>query len=58
MSHVSLTDDDFRWVTEQVVQVAGDSASNRIISALEGGYELNSLARCVEIHIRALMQWY
>ena len=57
MSHVSLTDDDFRWVTEQVVQVAGASASNRIVSALEGGYELNSLARCVEIHIRALMQW-
>ena len=58
MSHVSLTDDDFRWVTEQLVQAAGDPASNRIVSALEGGYELNSLARCVEIHIRALMQWY
>lgn len=55
MSHVSLTDDDFRWVTEQIVQVAGISASDRIVSALEGGYELNSLARCVEMHIRALM---
>lgn len=56
MSHVSLTDADFRWVTEQVVQVAGNSASDRIVSALEGGYELNSLARCVEMHIRALMR--
>ena len=55
MSHVSLTDADFRWVTEQIVQVAGISASGRIVSALEGGYELNSLARCVEMHIRALM---
>ena len=55
MSHVSLTDADFRWVTEQIVQVAGISASDRIVSALEGGYELNSLARCVEMHIRALM---
>ena len=55
MSDVSLTDADFRWVTEQIVQVAGISASDRIVSALEGGYELNSLARCVEMHIRALM---
>lgn len=58
MSHVSLTDADFRWVTEQVVQLAGNLASNRVVSALEGGYELNSLARCVEMHIRALMRWF
>jgi acetoin utilization deacetylase AcuC-like enzyme len=55
MSHVSLTDADFRWVTEQIVQVAKASASGRIISVLEGGYELNSLARCVEAHVRVLM---
>ena len=58
MSHVSLTDADFRWVTEQIVQVAEASASGRIISALEGGYELNSLARCVESHVRILMGLY
>ena len=58
MSHVSLTDADFRWVTEQIVQVAEASASGRIISALEGGYELNSLARCVESHVRILMGMY
>jgi len=55
MSHVSLTDDDFRWVSEQIVEVAEASASGRIISALEGGYELNSLARCVESHVRVVM---
>ncbi|MGI9247573.1 MAG: histone deacetylase family protein [Woeseiaceae bacterium] len=55
MSHVCLTDADFRWVTEQIVGVAGKSASGRIVSALEGGYELNSLARCVETHVRVLM---
>jgi acetoin utilization deacetylase AcuC-like enzyme len=55
MSHVSLTDADFRWVSEQIVDVAEASASGRIISALEGGYELNSLARCVESHVRVLM---
>ena len=55
MSSICLTDADFRWVAEQIVQMAADSASNRVISVLEGGYELNSLARCVDTHIRVLM---
>ena len=55
MSNVSLTDADFRWVTEQIVDVAAKSASGRIVSALEGGYELASLARCVEQHVRILV---
>ncbi|MBT8092489.1 MAG: histone deacetylase family protein, partial [Gammaproteobacteria bacterium] len=48
MSMVNLTDADYRWVSEQIVQAASASAGRRIVSALEGGYELNSLARCVE----------
>ncbi|MBT8090694.1 MAG: histone deacetylase family protein [Gammaproteobacteria bacterium] len=55
MSQVNLTDADFTWVTERIVEVAARSASGRIVSALEGGYELRSLARCVVSHIRALM---
>jgi acetoin utilization deacetylase AcuC-like enzyme len=55
MSNVSLADADFTWVTEQIVEVALKSASGRIVSTLEGGYEVNSLARCVESHIRVLM---
>ena len=55
MSSVSLVDADFLWVTQQIAQIAADSASGRIVSVLEGGYELNSLARCVEAHLRVLM---
>ena len=55
MSHVSLTDADYRWVAQQIVDVASGSASGRIVSTLEGGYDLNSLARCVEAHVRTLM---
>ncbi|MDH3620689.1 MAG: histone deacetylase family protein [Gammaproteobacteria bacterium] len=55
MSHVALTDADFRWVSERIMDVANASASGRVVSALEGGYELNSLARCVESHVRVLM---
>ena len=55
MSQVSLTDADYQWVSDRIVEVAGKFASGRIVSALEGGYELNSLARCVETHARVLM---
>jgi acetoin utilization deacetylase AcuC-like enzyme len=55
MSHVSLTDGDFRWVAEEIVKVARRHASGRVISVLEGGYEIHSLARCVETHVRVLM---
>jgi acetoin utilization deacetylase AcuC-like enzyme len=67
MSHVALTDADFKWVSERIVDVANRSASGRIVSSLEGGYELKSLAsleggyelkslaRCVDTHIRVLM---
>ena len=55
MSMVSLTDADYRWVARQIVGAAAGSAGGRIVSTLEGGYELRSLARCVEAHIRVLM---
>ena len=56
MSHVALTDADFQWVSERIVEIANQSASGRIVSVLEGGYELKSLARCVDAHIRVLME--
>lgn len=55
MSYVCLTDADFLWVSQQIMKQAEASASGRIVSVLEGGYELNSLARCVESHLRVLM---
>ena len=55
MSYVSLTDADYRWVTGQIVDLATRFAAGRIVSTLEGGYELKSLARCVETHVRVLM---
>ena len=55
MSHVRLTDADYRWVSKEIVAAAEGAAKGRIVSALEGGYELRSLARCVETHIRILM---
>jgi acetoin utilization deacetylase AcuC-like enzyme len=56
ISGVSLTDADFVWVTEQIVQLANTFAGGRMVSVLEGGYELKSLARCVDAHLRVLMR--
>ena len=54
MSHVHLTDDDFRWVSQRIIDAANATASGRVVAALEGGYEQYSLARCVELHLRVL----
>ncbi|HYQ72336.1 MAG TPA: histone deacetylase family protein [Gammaproteobacteria bacterium] len=55
MSAINLTEADYTWVTRAIMAVAGRHAANRIVSSLEGGYELHSLARSVEAHLRALM---
>lgn len=55
MAQLLLDDADFRWVSEQIRALAQRSARGRIVSTLEGGYEYQSLGRCVEWHLRVLM---
>jgi acetoin utilization deacetylase AcuC-like enzyme len=55
MAQLGLLDSDFRWVSEKLVSVAAATARGRLISVLEGGYEENSLARNVAMHLRVLM---
>jgi acetoin utilization deacetylase AcuC-like enzyme len=45
---------DYAWITTQLKGVAERHAKGRIVSCLEGGYNLNALARSVEAHIRVL----
>jgi acetoin utilization deacetylase AcuC-like enzyme len=54
MSMLRFTDDDYRWVTEQVKAVADRHASGRIVSMLEGGYSLSALGRSAVQHLRVL----
>lgn len=54
MAQLQFCDEDYAWITQQIKAIADKYASGRIVSALEGGYELNSLGRCVEAHIRVL----
>ncbi|MGD9788238.1 MAG: histone deacetylase family protein [Sulfuricellaceae bacterium] len=54
MAMLGLVEDDYVWVTRQIKEVAAKYADNRIVSTLEGGYELHALARCVEAHIKVM----
>ncbi len=51
---MKLLEQDYRWVTDQLKQVAEKTAQGRIVSMLEGGYVLSALARSVVAHIRVL----
>jgi len=55
MAQFNLLEFDYAWITRQLCQLATLSASGRVVSCLEGGYELHALARSVEAHIRAFM---
>lgn len=55
LAELRLTEDDFAWATEQLLEVARDHAGGRLVSALEGGYDLDALGRSAQAHVRALM---
>ena len=46
---------DFEWATRKLVEIAQEHASGRLVSTLEGGYDLEALANSVEAHAGALM---
>jgi acetoin utilization deacetylase AcuC-like enzyme len=56
MSHLLWADDDYAWLTRQIVAVAQRHAQGRIVSVLEGGYALRSLARSAGAHVKALLR--
>ena len=54
LGQLGMTEADYRWITEQLMDLARRHAQGRIVSCLEGGYNLSALARSVEAHVRAL----
>ena len=55
MGQMALVEADYAWITREIRQVAERHAQGRIVSTLEGGYNLQALARSVEAHIRELV---
>jgi acetoin utilization deacetylase AcuC-like enzyme len=54
MAALKLTEADYAWVTEELKLIAGRFSHGRIVSALEGGYELHALGRSALAHIKVL----
>ncbi len=54
MGQMGLVEADYAWITQRIKAVAQRHAKGRIVSCLEGGYNLDALAQSVEAHIRVL----
>ena len=54
LGDLHLDADDFAWITQLIVAMAEDHCSGRIISTLEGGYNLEALATSTAAHLKAL----
>ena len=55
LAGLNLLDDDFHWITRELMLIADTSAQGRIVSILEGGYSMDGLASGTAAHVRALM---
>ena len=55
LAMLNFEDDDYGWATAEIARVAGECCGGRLVSTLEGGYDLGALGRSAAAHVRALM---
>ena len=56
LGNLNLVEPDYVWVTRRLMEIAQRRCGGRIVSVLEGGYDLDALARSVAAHVLALME--
>ena len=56
LAHLDLNDDDYRWITKEIMRMADQCSDGRVVSLLEGGYDLDVLAANVATHVAGLMR--
>jgi len=56
LANLNLLEPDYTWVTQKLMEVADHRAKGRVVSLLEGGYDLEGLSRSVAAHVTALMR--
>jgi acetoin utilization deacetylase AcuC-like enzyme len=56
LANLNLVEADFDWATRKIMEVADARAGGRVVSLLEGGYDLQGLANSVAAHVSALMR--
>jgi acetoin utilization deacetylase AcuC-like enzyme len=55
LAQLLLDEEDYTWITERLMEIAYRHAGGRLVSALEGGYDLPALGASVAAHIRVMM---
>jgi acetoin utilization deacetylase AcuC-like enzyme len=55
LAQLRLETDDFAWITRELAEIAEKHCGGRLVSTLEGGYDLQALAASVAAHVRSLM---
>jgi acetoin utilization deacetylase AcuC-like enzyme len=55
LAQLLLDEEDYTWITEQLLELAYRHARGRLVSSLEGGYDLGALAASAAAHVRVLM---
>ena len=56
LAGLMLEDDDYGWITDEMLAIADQHCGGRLVSALEGGYDLDALGRSVAVHVQSLMK--
>jgi len=56
LANLNLVEDDFAWITNEICSIAARVCEGRVVSSLEGGYDLEALARSTAAHLGALME--
>ena len=56
LANLAWTEADFAWITHAICDLAEDVCGGRVVSSLEGGYDLGGLGRSVAAHVRVLME--
>jgi|TARA_B100000315_G_scaffold213930_1_gene212139 acetoin utilization deacetylase AcuC-like enzyme len=56
MGELNLTEEDYLWVTRLIKKLANSHSEGRIVSSLEGGYDLQALAASTHVHLEGLME--
>jgi acetoin utilization deacetylase AcuC-like enzyme len=56
LANLQLVEEDFGWATRRIMEVANKTAQGRLVSTLEGGYDLEGLSKSTSAHVIALMR--
>lgn len=55
LAQLEVQDEDYRWITEEICELAKENSQGRVASILEGGYDMQALATAARAHVQGLI---